>query len=1526
VVHFVYTGTEIKGYLNGALITTVAQPSVTITGTGSFRVGAYGDYKFLPTGGLLDEFRLYNRPLSDTEVASTWNIHLFPPTVTTQAATSVTQTDAVVHGTVTANYNPTTVTFDYGLTLAYGSSVIATPSPVTGSTPTPVTATISGLNPNTLYHFRAKGVSGAGTVTGGDKTFDLIPSPTITGPNSVCAGTGNHTYRTQSGKANYAWTISAGGTITAGGSSTSDTVRVTWNAAGARTVSVNYQNSMGISAPSPTVYPVTVNPLPVPTISPTPLMTESFENGGSIPAGWKIDTIAPDNALTFPAATSHPSGYNAYNGTYLVRFNSYDYGNGVIRLKRTTPISTVGCTSVNVDFAWLESSAYSSSNDRVEVEWSLNGTTWNSAGTFPRYNAVEGWKIKTQPLPLSAGGQATLYIAFKFTSEFGNDCYLDLAKVYLDNSAVCVGSSTSYQTESGMTAYGWTLSSGGTITSGSGTASITILWSTAGSKTVGVNYTNSNGCKANVPTTTSTTVYALPAPTISGPTSACTYDTGFYRTQKNMTSYLWTVSTGGTINGSATDSVVNVTWTSAGSGGSRWLKVTYTNPNGCSGTSASFNVTVNPVPLPTISGPDSLCRNTVGTYQTQPAMTGYSWVVSPGGVILAGQSTKTLTVRWDSAGARSVSVNYTNASGCDAPIPTVLPVIVHPLPVPTLTGPDSVCATITGNTYITEVGMTGYQWTVSPDGVKTAGGTTTSNFVTVTWNNNGNKTVSVSYTNTKGCTPITPTVFPVLVSPLPVPQAIGPTTVCAQSTGHIYSTLQGMTSYTWSVSPGGTITSPTDSSAITVSWNSSGIQYVTVNYTTPAGCTGAIPGTLPVTVYTRPSPTISGPVSVCEGTGGHIYTTEPMNTAYQWTLSGGGTIVAGSGTNVISVAWDSAGSRQVLVNYTNSFGCNALTPTSYAVTVKPRPVPTITGPTPVCKGIPGNQYTTESGMLNYIWNVSAGNTIQSGGTTGSNFIVITWNVAGTQYVWVNYTSPNGCTAQTATFYPVKVNTLPAPTVGGPDTVCVSATGNRYGTQPGMFTYTWGISPGGTITSGTGTDTITVTWTLAGVRWVSVNYNDSNGCTATAPFVYNVQVLPLPVPTITGPASVCEGSSGKTYTTQSGMTNYQWVVSAGGTITDGGSDSVNFVTVTWDSAGVQTVSVAYTNAGGCTSAPPSVYNVTVNPLPVPTITGEANVCVNSGSYTYTTESGMTGYQWTTSASGIITSGQGTYQVHVTWQGTGSQWVGVIYTNGNGCTAATPSTLTVTVFGPPGQMGPITGTDSICGVATGISYTADSIANANSYNWTIPPGAVITSGAGTTSILVDYPESSSSGNVTVTASNACGNGPPSPLFPVSVTHPATPVISLEGNLLMSDVPAGNQWFLDGTAIPSANGPTYLAQEEGEYWDQVIINTCYSDTSNHIYVIITGIGERSEGSLILYPNPNNGKFTLRLVFPESDIFHVVILDMLGCLIYETTVRSENGFMERTLDVRPIPSGVYFVTVLAGNQQVKRKILVTP
>ena len=228
----------------------------------------------------------------------------------------------------------------------------------------------------------------------------------------------------------------------------------------------------------------------------------------------------------------------------------------------------------------------------------------------------------------------------------------------------------------------------------------------------------------------------------------------------------------------------------------------------------------------------------------------------------------------------------------------------------------------------------------------------------------------------------------------------------------------------------------------------------------------------------------------------------------------------------------------------------------------------------------------------------------------------------------------------------------------------------------MSGYVWTVA-GGTITAGAGTSAIKVTWNTAGAQSVSVNYINATGCTAVAATVKVITVNALPVPVITGPLAACIGSTTNVYSTITGMTGYVWTVSAGGTITLGAA--TNTITVTWNTVGFQTVSMNYTNASGCSAPIATVATVSVNPIPVPTITGPGGLLTPATLGTgitvgqvYTTEVGMAGYAWTVSAAGVITAGANSNSITVTWTNpTSQQSVSVNYNSATGCPAAAPT---------------------------------------------------------------------------------------------------------------------------------------------------------------------------------------------------------------------------------------------------------------
>ena len=121
-----------------------------------------------------------------TSVASVDDTVPLDPTVSTEAATSVGLTSATLHGIVDGNDTSPATSFEYATNAAFTGSATATatPSPVTGTSATAISATLSGLASGTTYYYRAK----AGSQTGSTLTFnttEVVATPTaVTEPAS----------------------------------------------------------------------------------------------------------------------------------------------------------------------------------------------------------------------------------------------------------------------------------------------------------------------------------------------------------------------------------------------------------------------------------------------------------------------------------------------------------------------------------------------------------------------------------------------------------------------------------------------------------------------------------------------------------------------------------------------------------------------------------------------------------------------------------------------------------------------------------------------------------------------------------------------------------------------------------------------------------------------------------------------------------------------------------------------------------------------------------------------------------------------------------------------------------------------------------------------------------------------------------------------------------------------------------------------------------------------------------------------
>lgn len=322
--------------------------------------------------------------------------------------------------------------------------------------------------------------------------------------------------------------------------------------------------------------------------------------------------------------------------------------------------------------------------------------------------------------------------------------------------------------------------------------------------------------------------------------------------------------------------------------------------------------------------------------------------------------------------------------------------------------------------------------------------------------------------------------------------------------------------------------------------------------------------------------------------------------------------------------------------------------------------------------------------------------------------------------------------------------------------------------------------------------------------------------------------------------------------------------------------------------------------------------------VPVITGTDTLCPNSGYYTYHTQPGFQNYQWSVSSGGTITYGQGTPNLQVTWQQPGNLWIRVNFTDSAGCSPVSPTYFPVYARPLPGSAGPIAGSQLVCAGTEGVNYSVDPVAGASAYTWTLPVGASVTQGQWTNDILVTFSETAQSGSFLVSGNNLCGNGPASPVFPVTVNvKPPEPFITQSGDTLHSDAPDGNQWYYQQQAIPGQTGNLYVPDVNGDYFVIVTLDGCPSDTSNILHFVLTENGnEAGNQHLIVFPNPSAGRFYLS----GTDLSgRAMVNDLTGARVYDKSISTN------LLDLSGLPQGLYLLTISTtrGTTHVKIRII---
>jgi hypothetical protein len=120
------------------------------------------------------------------------------PSVATSSASNATYSSVVLYGFVNPRGLATGYVFQYGTTSGYGGQTSLAPAG-NGTIGIKLSQNVTGLQPNTTYHYRIVAVNSAGTTDGGDRSFKTasvplsvqiagVPNPVIFGNPFVVEG------------------------------------------------------------------------------------------------------------------------------------------------------------------------------------------------------------------------------------------------------------------------------------------------------------------------------------------------------------------------------------------------------------------------------------------------------------------------------------------------------------------------------------------------------------------------------------------------------------------------------------------------------------------------------------------------------------------------------------------------------------------------------------------------------------------------------------------------------------------------------------------------------------------------------------------------------------------------------------------------------------------------------------------------------------------------------------------------------------------------------------------------------------------------------------------------------------------------------------------------------------------------------------------------------------------------------------------------------------------------------------------
>ncbi len=838
----------------------------------------------------------------------------------------------------------------------------------------------------------------------------------------------------------------------------------------------------------------------------------------------------------------------------------------------------------------------------------------------------------------------------------------------------------------------------------------------------------------------------------------------------------WATTTTGTRTSTSTQSTGLTSFSEFQVGEPNTISVA-SNPSStivCDNDGTSYSVSTTSSPVPSIQWQEDN-----GGGFTNLNNTGMYSGVTTGTLSLSGVNTAMNTYKY-----RAVITNINGSSNSNQATLTV-----NARPTASLSGSSTICDGGSSSISIAVTGSATISGTLSPGAIPFSG---TAPTISVSVTPSSNTTYSVATLADGNCTSTAGDLtgsYTVNVNDRPTGVLSGTQTICPSGSATLSIAATGSGTISGTLTPGAIPFSGT-APTITVNVSPSSLTTYTITSMADANCSsiaGDLSGSAAVSLYTiatAPSTVTSDDANneICAGqnimltANGGAFGNAPAST-YKWYEGGCGAGAALGSASTLSLT-PSAGTHTYYARIEDLCGntsCATLTVL-------------VTGGTPAnTVGTPGAPLEACASSVSLITvNTVGGPNIQYSWTTGSGSGVILFsnNISGpfssppfltaTNQIYAQFgaisggqsgynicvqgTNACGSTNNKCVFIRGKVSVPGTITPSGGAVACPNdVTNYACGLSGGASMYIWTLngSPAA-ITVGQGTPNVQVTYPVGftgGSLCVTAALS-CGGSSTSAPrcmTVTNVPAVPAP---LTGPSSICPGSTGVTYSVPAvaGASGYNWSVPANATIASGANSpsiTVNFPT---PFTGSSSVCVTTTSACGASAAKCKTV-VSGIPNQPAGITGPlANVCGSIVQYSVVAPQGGLTYTWTNPA-GTTLAGQGGSTIQLTVSSGFTSGFLTVVANSAACAPATSAVRTSsTIWGRPNNPGAITANPTVWCSGGYVNFSVTPATPLPAYNWTVSNGT-LDAGQGSSNIDVTW-GANVSGTVTVRASNTCG----------------------------------------------------------------------------------------------------------------------------------------------------------------------------